>query len=99
MGIILIKFLNPDFINPNIILSSIMIGYISHLIADSFTKKGLPFLYPIKLNFGFPPVKKFRIKTGKFVENFLVFPLAWVYLITIIYFNQDKLIKIINLIQ
>lgn len=99
LQIVLIKFLNPDFLNPDIILASIMIGYISHLIADSFTKKGLPLLFPFRLNFGLPPVKKFRIKTGKFTEKFIVFPLVWVLLIAIIYFNQDKLIEIINLIR
>ena len=99
LGIVLTKFLNPDFLNPDIILSSIMIGYISHLIADSFTKKGLPLLFPFKLNFGLPPVKKLRITSGKFVENFLILPSVWIFLVAIIYFNQSKLIKIINLIQ
>lgn len=76
-----------------------MIGYISHLAADSFTKEGLSLLFPFKFNFGLPPVKEFRIKTGKFIENFIIFPLAWVFLIAVIYFNQEKLIKIISLIQ
>lgn len=52
-----------------------MIGMVSHLIMDSFTKEGVPWLLPIPIKFGFPPLKKFRITTGKWVENFVVFPL------------------------
>lgn len=99
LQIVLIKLLNPSFLNTHIILTCLMIGYLSHLVADAFTKEGLPLLFPMKLSFGFPPLKAFRIKTGKFVENFLIFPSIWIYIIALIYYNQDKLIKIINLIQ
>lgn len=96
---ILFKLLNPDFINPHLILISLMIGYISHLISDLFTKEGLPLLFPFKLNFGIPPLKKYRLRTGKFLENFVIFPVVWIYLIAVIYHNQEKLKEIINLVQ
>jgi inner membrane protein len=51
-----------------------MIGMVSHLIMDSFTKEGVPWLLPIPIKFGFPPLKRFRVTTGKWVENFVVFP-------------------------
>jgi inner membrane protein len=53
---------------------SFMIGMVSHLVMDSFTKEGVPWLLPLPFKFGFPPVKKFRIVTGKFGETLGVFP-------------------------
>lgn len=51
-----------------------MIGLVSHLIMDMFTKEGVPLLLPIPYKFGFPPLKSLRITTGKAVENFIIFP-------------------------
>jgi len=45
-----------------------MIGMLSHLIMDSFTKEGVPWLLPIPIKFGFPPIKAFRVTTGKLGE-------------------------------
>jgi len=61
-------------VDMNIIWWSIMIGYVSHLIADSLTTEGVPWLLPIRIRFGFPPVKILRIKTGGLLEQLLVFP-------------------------
>ncbi len=99
LQVVLEKLLNPSFINPQIILTALMIGYISHLAADAFTKEGLPLLFPLKMTIGIPPVKRLRIRTGKFFENLIVFPLVWTFTIVIIYLNQDKLIGILNLIR
>jgi inner membrane protein len=93
---VLYKLLNPAFLDPQIVLASIMIGYISHIIADMLTEEGVPLLFPININFGFPPIKKVRIKTGKSFENFVVYPAIWVYLIWFINANQEKLIKILQ---
>lgn len=65
LGWILVRSLNTDFLDEGIILTSIMIGYFSHLLADAFTEEGIPLLFPLKINFGIPPIKKWRIKTGK----------------------------------
>ena len=51
-----------------------MIGMVSHLVMDSFTHEGVPWLLPIPIKFGFPPLKKLRIATGKIAEMFVVFP-------------------------
>lgn len=67
MGIVLI-------VDMNIIWWSIMIGYLSHLIADSLTTEGVPWLLPIRMRIGFPPLKQFRIKTGGLVEHFIFMP-------------------------
>lgn len=46
-----------------------MIGAVSHLVMDSFTKEGVPWLLPIPFKFGFPPIKSLRITTGKWMET------------------------------
>lgn len=98
LSIVLPKLFNPSFVDPQVILFSVMIGYVSHLLADSMTKEGLPLLFPFKFDFGIPPIKAIRITTGKRLENFLVYPGIWAYLILFIYLNQEKLIKVIKLV-
>ena len=55
-----------------------MIGMLSHLVVDTLTKEGVPWLLPIPVKFGLPPVKEWRITTGKWVETWVVFPLLLV---------------------
>ncbi|KKQ43248.1 MAG: Membrane protein containing DUF457, transmembrane [Microgenomates group bacterium GW2011_GWC1_37_8] len=88
------KFLNSGFIDINIVIASIMIGYLSHLLADSFTEEGLPLLFPINISFGMPPLRRMRIKTGRWFENFVVYPAVWIYLVWFITENKDILLKI-----
>lgn len=96
---VLPKFLNASFINPNVIISALMIGYLSHLVADSLTEEGIPLLWPIKINFGFPPIKSWRIKTGKWFENFVIYPAIWIYFIWFISSNKEALILILKSIN
>lgn len=51
-----------------------MIGLASHLVMDMFTKEGVPLLIPIPVKIGFPPLRRLRITTDKWVENLLIFP-------------------------
>lgn len=51
-----------------------MLGMLSHLIMDSFTKEGVPWLLPLPFKFGFPPLRRLRLTTDKAVEKFIVFP-------------------------
>ena len=60
--------------NGDLILYAYLIGHISHLLADAMTKQGIPLLYPLPWTFGIPPIKRLRMKTGKFTENYLVYP-------------------------
>lgn len=56
-----------------IIWYAYLIGYISHPIADTLTDRGVPWLWPLKINFKFPPgPEELRVTTGSFVENILV---------------------------
>lgn len=75
------KLFNPLFVNPTLIFYSLLIGYLSHLLLDSFTEEGLPLLFPLKWKFGFPPFKKMRIKSGRWFENFIVFPVIVLYIL------------------
>lgn len=93
------KFLNPAFINPDIILFALMIGYLSHLVADGFTEEGIPLLWPLKISFGFPPVKSWRIKTGKWFENFIIYPAIWIYLVWFIDSKKDILVSILKSVK
>ena len=90
------RVFNSSFVNIDILLISIMIGYISHLASDLITKEGLPLLFPLKINFGVPPLKSLRITTGSWVEKFVVLPGVTAYLIWFISINREKLVEIIS---
>jgi inner membrane protein len=88
----LLLFLHPIMrtVNPGIVWWAFMFGMLSHLVMDSFTKEGVPWLLPIPVKFGIPPVKAWRMTTGKWVETWVVFPLlmlfnGWFY---ITYYQQ-----------
>ena len=81
-------------VNISIIVNATMIGYLSHLIADSFTKEGLPLLFPIDVDFGIPPIESLRIKTGSWIEKALVFPGVLIFLIWFSIYHQSQLIQI-----
>ncbi len=91
--------INAAFIDPRILTLSIMVGYVSHLLADSLTEEGLPLLFPINLSFGIPPIRKFRIKTGRWFENIVVFPAIWIYLFLLIQNRKDILLQILKMIK
>ncbi len=83
-------------IETNLVLISAMIGYASHLLADSFTVEGIPLFWPIKWMVGIPP-KPFdgiRIVTGKWFENLVIFPIINIGLIFLIITNWTT-IKIV----
>ncbi len=65
---------NTGFVDTKMVYWSLMIGFISHIAADSLTEEGVPLLYPLKINFGLPPIKPWRIKTGGWYENMVVAP-------------------------
>lgn len=73
---LLLEFLQP--IMPNVtvhfVWEAFLVGVVSHLIMDSLTKEGVPWLLPLPFKFGFPPVRRLRITTGKGVEMWLVLP-------------------------
>jgi inner membrane protein len=90
--------LQPIMKNVNIgyVWWAFMIGMLSHLIMDSLTKEGVPWLLPIPVKFGFPPIKKFRVRTGHWAEKLIVFPLLLLFNGVLYYHNYQKLLDIIH---
>jgi hypothetical protein len=41
----------------------------------------VPLLFPFSWKFGLPPIRSWRIKTGHWVENLLVFPSLIIFII------------------
>lgn len=83
LGVILFGFVSKEvlklssgilLVDMDIVWWSFMIGFVSHLLIDMFTKEGVPWLFPIPLHFGIPPLKFLRIKTGGLTEKTFIFP-------------------------
>lgn len=68
---LLLAFLHPLMtgVDTTIVWWAFMVGMFSHLLMDSFTKEGVPWLLPIPIKFGIPPIKALRITTGKWGER------------------------------
>lgn len=80
----------------DIVWWAFVIGMASHLIMDSFTKEGVPWLLPIPIKFGFPPLRRFRITTGKIVEKFIVLPVLAIILVTLIVLYYPQLLDLVH---
>lgn len=61
-------------VDMNVVWWAFMIGFVSHLVTDSFTRDGVPWLFPIPVKWGIPPFRALRFKTGGLIEKSLVFP-------------------------
>lgn len=80
----------------NIVWLAFMIGYISHLLMDTLTRDGVPWLFPIPFNFGVPPLKFLRIKTGGIVEKSFIFPGLVISNIYIYYTHYQKFLELLR---
>jgi inner membrane protein len=94
---LILTFLHPvvPHLNIGVVWWAFMIGLASHLVMDTFTKEGVPWLLPIPIKFGLPPIKKFRITTGKWVEKVL-FILILVFDIWYLSAHYIKLLALIH---
>jgi len=74
---LLLQFLHPimPHVDIGLVWWAFIIGVISHLLMDTITKEGVPWLLPIPIKFGVPPVKALRVTTGHWVEGLVIFPL------------------------
>ena len=61
--------------------AALLLGYMSHLIADCATKSGVPLFYPYSAACVFPGSAKYRIKTGSVGERYLLIGLLLMLLI------------------
>lgn len=93
-----LQFLHPllGSIDSGLVWWAFMIGIISHLIMDSFTKEGVPWLLPIPFKFGLPPLKSMRLTTGKKLESFVVFPGLVVLIAWLCFSHYQKLLVILH---
>jgi inner membrane protein len=54
----------------------LLVGYFLHLVADSLTEGGVPWLFPSRVRYGFPPDRHWRFKTGTAMEPVVVVTLG-----------------------
>ncbi len=73
-----------------------LLGVISHLVMDTFTKEGVPWLLPLPFKFGFPPVRAWRITTGKKVELFVILPLLVASIVWLCAAQSDTLAALVR---
>src|SRR3972149_10273116 len=93
------KLLNPAYVNGQLVIAAVMIGLVSHIAADMFTKEGVPILFPITVKVGIPPFEVLRITTGKFVENFIVFPGVLAYIFWLVVERREVFVSLVKLIE
>lgn len=93
------KLFNAQYIDYNLVFISIMIGYVAHLIADMMTKDGIPLLFPFKWYFGIPPLSFLRLRTGGFIESFIVFPGVIIYMGYIVFTYREGFLLLLKLLR
>ena len=78
---------NGAFFAPGvgIAFAGLMTGYFLHLVADSLTEEGVPWLWPNKTYLGFPPSRHLRFRTGSGWEPVIVVAIAVVTLAAVIF--------------
>lgn len=84
-------------VNGEIILWVFLASYLSHLVADMITVEGIPLLFPYQKMFGLPPrpFHGVRIVTGKWFENWVIFPLVNIALLVVIFSHWARIHSIL----
>lgn len=80
-------------IDTNVVFVAAIIAYLSHLFADMWTNEGIPLFFPYQRFFGLPPkpFDGFRVATGKWFENLVIFPVITIFLIVFILANFSSI--------
>lgn len=94
--IILTAMSSVLLVDMEIVWWAFMIGYVSHLIMDTFTTEGVPWLFPIPVKFGIPPFRFTRMKTGGVVEKSFVFPGLLLINAYLVYTHYQKFIDFLQ---
>lgn len=74
-GALLGAGLRPGFdlaSGPGVAFAAFFTGYFLHLVADSLTIGGVPWLWPNPIRLGFPPDRNMRFKSGSRMEPVVV---------------------------
>ncbi len=99
-GIVLKFFLQAIssvlIVDMNVVWWAFMIGYVSHLIMDTLTRDGVPWLFPIPVRFGIPPLKALRLKTGGMMEKTIIFPGLMILTGYMYYVNYGRFLDILK---
>jgi inner membrane protein len=98
---LLLNFVHPLMKNVDIhiVWLAFMIGMLSHLVMDTLTKEGVPWLLPIPLKFGIPPLKALRITTGHVMEWGVVFPLLLLVTVAICASHYTSIVAYLHHLQ
>ena len=83
-------------VDMSIVWWSFIIGFVSHLVMDTFTEEGVPWLFPIPFRFGFPPLRFLRPKTGGVVEKSFVFPMLLLINVYLFYTHYHKFLDFLK---
>ena len=95
---LLLGFFHPlmSSVDIDIVWWAFMIGILSHLVMDTFSKEGVPWLLPIPVKFGFPPIKAWRITTDSWVENWVVFPGLIIFDLILYFQNYHHILNLLH---
>ena len=95
---LLLLFLQPIMgsVNIDVVWWAFVIGILSHLVMDTFTKEGVPWLLPIPIKFGIPPVRAWRITTDKKIENWIIFPGLLLFNCWFYFLYYDRVIELLR---
>lgn len=86
-------------VDMNIVWISFMIGVLSHLVTDTFTHEGVPWLFPIPVKLGIPPIKVLRFHTGGIIEKGVVFPGLILLNLYLFYTYHNNIVNFLKLIK
>lgn len=93
----LLQLISPVLIvNMDIVWWAFMIGFVSHLIMDTISRDGVPWLFPIPVRLGFPPFRFLRMKTGGLLEKSFIFPGLIIANIWIYYSYYGRFLEILK---
>ncbi len=79
---------NPaGFLAPGvgIAFAGLMIGYFLHMVADSLTEGGVPWLWPSHVRYGFPPNRHWRFRTGTIWEPIIVVAVSVAVIVAVVF--------------
>lgn len=95
---LLLMFLHPimNSVDTAVVWWAFVIGILSHLIMDTLTKEGVPWLLPIPIKFGIPPIKALRITTDHWVENWIVFPVLILFNVLFYFLHYQQILYILK---
>lgn len=98
---LLLQFLQPimPHVDTQIVWYAFLIGMLSHLVMDTITKEGVPWLLPIPIKFGIPPMKSLRITTGKHMETLVVLPILLITDIWLCHANYPAIVAYLHHLQ